>query len=165
MREGARKQAPSRGALSRTVSPRTALHGRLAARLGSERGAAAVEFALIVPVLLLLLFGIIEFGRVYNTQIELTGAAREGARTMAIGNNPAAARAAARAGAPSLNPALTDEQLAVATNGANPASCLKAPGAANLSVTVTASYPLTFLTGMFGKTITISGKAVMQCGG
>lgn len=147
------------------MSSRTALHRRLAGRLGSERGAAAVEFALVVPVLLLLLFGIIEFGRVYNTQIELTGAAREGARVMAISNNPAAARAAARAGAPSLNPALTDAQLAVVTTGTDPSSCLKAAGTANVSVTVTASYPLTFLTGMFGNTITITGKAVMQCGG
>ena len=54
-----------------------------------ERGAAAVEFALILPVLLLLVLGLIEFGRVYNVQISLTNAAREGARTMAIQNSPA----------------------------------------------------------------------------
>ena len=46
-----------------------------------------VEFALIVPILLILLFGIIEFGRAYNTQIALQGAAREGARALALGNS------------------------------------------------------------------------------
>lgn len=43
-----------------------------------------VEFALIVPILLLLVFGIIEFGIVYNTKIAITNAAREGARKAAV---------------------------------------------------------------------------------
>lgn len=154
-----------RGGARVSLRPRAPWRRALAHRLGSERGAAAVEFALVVPVLLLLLVGIVEFGRLYNTQIELSGAAREGARVMAIGNNPVAARAAVRQGAPSLNPALTDAQIAVVTNGTNPASCLAAAGSANLAVTVTATYPLTFLTGMFGNTVTITGRAVMQCGG
>jgi len=45
-----------------------------------QNGATAVEFALILPLLVLLLFGIIEFGLIlYNKQI-ITNAAREGAR-------------------------------------------------------------------------------------
>jgi Flp pilus assembly protein TadG len=52
-----------------------------------DRGAIVVEFALILPILLILLFGIIEFGRAYNTQISLQGAAREGARALALGNS------------------------------------------------------------------------------
>jgi Flp pilus assembly protein TadG len=52
-----------------------------------DRGAIVVEFALILPLLLILLFGIIEFGRAYNTQIALQGAAREGARALALGNS------------------------------------------------------------------------------
>ncbi len=54
----------------------------------SERGAVAVEFALLAPVLIMLLLGIMEFGRAYNVQITLSSAAREGVRVMAIGNNP-----------------------------------------------------------------------------
>jgi Flp pilus assembly protein TadG len=50
-----------------------------------DRGAAAVEFALLLPVLLLLIFGIIDFGRALNAQITLTQAAREGARLEALG--------------------------------------------------------------------------------
>lgn len=143
--------------------PRTPFRRMLLRRLRSELGAAAVEFALVVPVLLVLLIGIIEFGRAYNAQIELSGAAREAARVMAVRNDPTAARAAARAAAPSLNPALTDAQIAVGTSSG--ASCTTAPGAATPVVTVTAAYPLTFLTGMFGATVTITGKSSMQCGG
>lgn len=50
-----------------------------------ERGAAAVEFALLLPFLLLVLFGIIDFGRAWNMQIALTQAAREGVRVLALG--------------------------------------------------------------------------------
>jgi Flp pilus assembly protein TadG len=52
---------------------------------GADRGAAAVEFALLLPVLLLVVFGVIDFGRALNAQITLTQAAREGARLAAEG--------------------------------------------------------------------------------
>jgi Flp pilus assembly protein TadG len=51
-----------------------------------EAGAAAVEFAFVLPVLLLLLFGIVEFGRAWNVRQTLTDAAREGARVAAVNN-------------------------------------------------------------------------------
>jgi Flp pilus assembly protein TadG len=57
----------------------------------SDRGAVTVEFALILPILLILLVGIIEFGQAYNTQIALQGAAREGARALALGEDVNAA--------------------------------------------------------------------------
>ena len=56
-----------------------------------DSGAVVVEFALILPILLALVFGIISFGAAYNTQIALQGAAREGARALALGNDPVAA--------------------------------------------------------------------------
>jgi hypothetical protein len=49
-----------------------------------ERGAVAVEFALVLPILLTLVFGIIELGRLCNAQIVLSNAARKAARPMAI---------------------------------------------------------------------------------
>ena len=49
-----------------------------------DRGAAAVEFALLLPVVLLIIFGIIDFGRMLNAQITLNQAAREGARATAL---------------------------------------------------------------------------------
>jgi len=46
----------------------------------NRRGAAAVEFAVVSPVLFLLIFGMIEFGRMVMVQQVITNAAREGAR-------------------------------------------------------------------------------------
>lgn len=50
-----------------------------------DRGAAAVEFALVLPLLLLLVFGVIDFGRLLHAQVTLTQAAREGGRLAALG--------------------------------------------------------------------------------
>jgi Flp pilus assembly protein TadG len=55
-----------------------------AGRRPSDRGAAAVEMAIILPVVLLLLLGILEFGREYSKYQVLQGAAREGARLAAV---------------------------------------------------------------------------------
>ena len=49
-------------------------------RLHNERGAALLETAITVPIILLIAVGIFEFGRAYQTQQVLTNAAREGAR-------------------------------------------------------------------------------------
>jgi Flp pilus assembly protein TadG len=53
-------------------------------RVSREDGVAAVEFALILPVLALLLFGVLEFGRVWSQYQLYQGAAREGARCAAV---------------------------------------------------------------------------------
>ena len=53
-------------------------------RISREEGVAAVEFALILPVLALLLFGVLEFGRVWSQYQVYQGAAREGARCAAV---------------------------------------------------------------------------------
>ena len=52
-----------------------------------EQGAAAVEFAIILPWLVMLVLGIFEFGIAYNNYIALTHAAREGARLAAVGKD------------------------------------------------------------------------------
>lgn len=53
----------------------------------NNRGQSMVEFALLLPILLLLVLGIIEFGRVFNESLVVTAAAREGARSAAVGNS------------------------------------------------------------------------------
>ena len=118
-----------------------------------QQGAAAVEFALIMPILILLLFGIVEFGRAYNTQISLTGAAREGARVMAIQNDVLLATTATVAAAPSVNPAPSVDIA--------PTSC-----STGTNVSVTASTDLTYNIPLFDSaTITLTGTGVMRCGG
>ena len=48
------------------------------------RGQGLVEFALVVPIFLVLLFGMVEFGRVWMTKNIITGAAREAVRRYAV---------------------------------------------------------------------------------
>ena len=49
-----------------------------------ERGAEAVEFALVVPILLTLVFGIVDFGYMINRDTMINNATREGARLGAL---------------------------------------------------------------------------------
>ena len=53
--------------------------------LRCREGMATVEMAFIMPPFLVLLFGIIEFGLAFNTRIQATNAAREGARMAVVG--------------------------------------------------------------------------------
>jgi Flp pilus assembly protein TadG len=52
-----------------------------------QRGTALLEFALVAPLLVVLLFGTIEMGRVLNSIVLVTNAAREGARRGAVGDS------------------------------------------------------------------------------
>lgn len=131
-------------------------------RFRSDSGAAAVEFALVAPILILLVLGIVEFGRAYNVQTSLSAAAREGVRVMAISKNATAARTATKhAGA--FNPAVTDAQICI-TTGAS-AACTATTCPAGSTVTVTIRYPLDYITGIFPGSPTLTGKGVMRCGG
>jgi len=53
-------------------------------RLTGSEGQAIVEFALVMPLLLLLIIGVVEFGRAWNIKQVITDAAREGARIAVI---------------------------------------------------------------------------------
>jgi TadE-like protein len=70
--------------LKRDPRPR----GRLRAVRPDQRGTAVVEFALVAPLLFLLLFGIIEFGRVLNYYNDLTQLSGQGARAAVVNQNP-----------------------------------------------------------------------------
>jgi Flp pilus assembly protein TadG len=67
----------------------SAVQGRVS-RSGDE-GASAVEFALVVPILLLIVFGIINFGVVFSQQLTINNAVREGARRAVVAD-PSAPR-------------------------------------------------------------------------
>ena len=55
---------------------------------GEERGVALVEFALVAPLLLVLLFGMLDFGRAFNYWIDTTHLANEGARWAVVNSVP-----------------------------------------------------------------------------
>jgi Flp pilus assembly protein TadG len=128
-------------------------------RLRDQRGATAVEFALIVPLLIMLVLGIAEFGRAFQVQGTLSAAAREGVRVMALQNDPAAARAAVRNAATSLDPTITDAEIVI-----SPSTCPTVNGGST-SVRLTVNYPMPYLTGFFGSGLNLNGTGVMRCDG
>jgi len=57
---------------------------RLGRKSRRSDGQALVEFALLVPLLIIIVLGIVEFGRIWMTMNVLASAAREGARVAAV---------------------------------------------------------------------------------
>ena len=70
-----------------------------------EEGQTLVEFALVLPVLLLLLVGILKFGMLFNNYLTLTDVARAGARQLSLGRGSG------------TNPCTLAEQQAVTSDG------------------------------------------------
>jgi Flp pilus assembly protein TadG len=126
--------------------------------LRSERGAAAVEFALVLPILIVLALGVVEFSWAFQTQTTLAAAAREGARVLALQGTEAEVELAVQAATTSLDPALTTGDIDV-----SPASCDGSPAGTDATVTITYSMP--YLTGFFGESITLDADGVMRCNG
>jgi len=134
----------------------------------ADRGAAAVEFALVLPILLLLVFGIVDYGRAYNAKVTLTHAAREGARMLAVEN----------ASTSDISTALTSSGRDIATgitatvDTAQTNSCTAGAKDAKLVLKSSFSYvtPLPGIGALFGGgwnggPVTFTAKAVMRCGG
>jgi Flp pilus assembly protein TadG len=127
--------------------------------LHKDRGAVAVEFALLLPLLLLIVFGIIDFGRALNAQLTLTRAAQDGARLAALSQpNVNTATEAAATGLSGVVVAVTP--------------CLPGSGpGANAVVDVSYSFsfvtPVGALTHLFGGNslshITLTAEGVMPC--
>ena len=122
-------------------------------RLRSESGASAVEFALLLPVLMMVLFGIIEFGMALYRQAILTNASREGARLGIVQSVPPITNAAVNA---KIDAYLTAAGIAPGTVTRTPPPVLT--GGTNSNVTVTLTLPYTFVTlpGLTGLTPTIN---------
>jgi Flp pilus assembly protein TadG len=89
------------------------------ARSRSQRGAAAVEFALLVPLLLMLVFGIVDFGFMMNRNTMLANAAREGVRAASLGGTADEVTATVERALPAMAGGVTVT-----------VSCLKPDGAA-----------------------------------
>jgi len=125
-------------------------------RRRNEDGVVAVEFALILPVLVMLVFGIIAFGIGFNQKLVVTRATREAARTMAITDSVSASTSAAYNAAPSLD----SGSMTVVLTACGPTPDLDDVATASIS------YPYEYEIPMIGSfSVTLSSQAVMHCGG
>ena len=134
-----------------------------------EQGAVVVEFALVLPILMMFIFGIVEFGRGYNARIELTAAVREGARVAALWSGttcpvptqtfPACLNTAVATTVRTAAPGLTSSQIQVV-----PTPCANASTGTNARVLAT--YPFQYDIPFVGsRQTTLEATGVMQCGG
>lgn len=141
---------------------------RLIGRAKDERGAAIVEFALVAPILLTLVWGIIETGRVFYTINSLASSVRDGARwgaancvmqTSGVGAGTPAIdacrpqiQAMVRAAFQPLGDTLVNNDVVVAAIGAAP----------NTRIEVIASYPYEPIVPIGGWDVTITRRAVFR---
>jgi Flp pilus assembly protein TadG len=113
----------------------------LMTRLKGDHGSALVEAAIITPLVLLIMVGIFEVGRAYQTWQVVTNAAREGARAAIVPNaNPTTVRDL-------VKKYMTDGQLsgvAGATVNVNPAANFVVNGTTFGATQVTVDYPYQF---------------------
>jgi Flp pilus assembly protein TadG len=117
-------------------------------RGAGDRGAAAVEFALLLPLLLLIIFGLIDFGRALNAQITLTQAAREGARLDALGSYTSSQICTrVETAATGLNLTCSNVTVEYSLSGSTSAGvCPAGAAVGGGDGVVQVSYPFTFIT-------------------
>jgi Flp pilus assembly protein TadG len=141
-------------AIQRTATgktPVTRLMRRLQARaqrlLDDTAGVAALEFALLSPVMLAMLLGMFSFGVAMKDYMVLTSAAGQGALNLALSRGTvgpfSTTRDAILAAAPTLTPASLSMTLTIGTTDCtSDATCLAAMGPGKSAI-VTATYPCT----------------------
>ena len=127
-----------------------------------EAGSVAVEFALVLPILILLVFGSVEFGlALYNKEV-ITNASREGARAGIIMSNPS------KTATQITN--VVKSYLTSAGWDATKATIAvpDAPCVTGGNLTVNVRYPYSFMVlpqfiKSFKKNITLSAQTLMKC--
>ena len=100
----------------------------------NERGQAMTEFAIVLPILCVLLFGVIQFGIAWNNYVTVTDAARAGARKAAVSRRTGPERA----GCDTVRSSARDLDQATLQCSVSVSGPLDRPGA---DVTVRVAYP------------------------
>jgi Flp pilus assembly protein TadG len=122
--------------------------------LRNSRGQALVEFALVIPIFLLLVLGMMDVGIVLNQYLVVTEAAREGVRSAALGSSDTISIAVAKSAAATID------------QGNLQVSVLPTVKIRGASVTVTVSNPVKIVTPLisafFPANFQVQGVAVMR---
>ncbi len=120
----------------------------------SERGAIAAEFALLLPILLLLVFGMVQLGLTYQRQEAVHAAAREGARVASLPSTTTA-DACARSQAALAGTGFTATPTCSATS-----NCATSTGDVTVTITVANTIEIPF----FGtQTFDLTGTGDFRC--
>lgn len=131
-----------------------------------ERGATAVEFAFIVPVLIALVFGIVDFGLYINATSVVGNSAREGVRAGALGSNQSEIESVVTSAMSSLpgNPAAnTTTTVTCRTPGGGACGSYNGSATSGGTAIVQIAYVHTWLTPLgFGTNITINKQSEMR---
>jgi Flp pilus assembly protein TadG len=134
--------------------------------LRGDRGAQVVEFALIVPIVLLLIGAVIQFGFMFNAQVTVTQAAREGARFASL--NPVTGACDAACVAAKVRTKV--EGAAPGLSFSNPTTQIKVTACLasydeNKDAVVVVEYTVNLGAPLLNQTVHVRGKAHMPCGG
>lgn len=125
-------------------------------KLKSNKGQALVELAFVLPILLLLIMGIFEFGRIMNAYLILTNASREGARSAAVHYTDAQIQSVIQ----DLTSTLNQSKLTFAVS---PASSGRVSGS---TVTLTLDYQINIITPIISNIVpnpyTVTARTVMR---
>jgi len=123
-----------------------------------EHGGAAVEFAIVLPLFVTFIFGILEAGRLMEAQQAVTAAARAGAREAALSGSTTASTTAAALGA------LTAAGISTAgiTPTLTPSDPNTAAPDASVSVTVTVPYSSVTWVGLFFRSIHLAATSTLR---
>jgi len=119
----------------------------------SERGTAAVEFALVLPLVMVVALALVQTGLLVRDRLLVEAAARAGARAAAIQEDPSAIRSAALAAAPSLDEGGVD--LAVTRAGARGEPV-------TVSIRYVASVRVPFVDWLFGDSISMTTSTIAR---
>lgn len=140
-------------------------YGRTVTSRRDDSGAAAVEFALVLPILLTLVFGIVNFGIVFGQTLALNSAAREAARQGAVpGQTCAEVVGIGKASATSI--AMTGTAVtATVTPCPGGDVCLGSTAGQAVAVTLryTHAWPVPFLVPGVPSTYSITGHGEFRC--
>jgi Flp pilus assembly protein TadG len=134
------------------------LHKRDRRRRDGEDGVTMAEFALILPVIVVIMVSIFEFGLAFHHSQAIEAAAREGARLASL-SSTSTTDVSNRVDA-ALTGIYSPGTVTVAVNP-DPAVCLGRPGQ-QVQVTVTANEPIDIPL-LFNTTVTLTGDAIFRC--